>query len=89
MNLPSRPSEPSTDVQPVAPRRLGRVTGFDGLRGVMLLVVIVCHMSLLIPGHGLLLLPEGTRSAPRSCCSAASPLPSVRTLFGRHSPPSE
>jgi peptidoglycan/LPS O-acetylase OafA/YrhL len=36
------------------------VSGFDGLRGVGVLVVVVGHMSVLGVGHGLLFLPGGT-----------------------------
>jgi len=58
--MSSSPSDSPTAAIPDAPRRLGRVPGFDGLRGVGLTVVVIGHMSLLIPGHGLLVLPGAT-----------------------------
>jgi peptidoglycan/LPS O-acetylase OafA/YrhL len=41
-------------------RRLGHIPAFDGLRGVMLIVVVVAHMYFFIPHQGLLLIPGGT-----------------------------
>ena len=59
MNSSRHPAS-ATGADSSAPRRLGRIVAFDGFRGVMILIVVVGHMSLLIPGHGLLLLPGTT-----------------------------
>ncbi len=57
---PPVPPEVPAAVALDPPRRLGRVEGFDGLRGLMLIVVVVAHMSVLIPVGRLLVIPGGT-----------------------------
>ncbi len=43
-------------------RRLGQVTGFDGIRGVGVLIVFVSHMFVLIPLPTFIVIPGGTVS---------------------------
>ena len=47
---------------PVSTRRLGQVRGFDGMRGIAVLIVVVSHMEVILPIPSLLVIPGGTVS---------------------------
>jgi peptidoglycan/LPS O-acetylase OafA/YrhL len=59
----SIPASP-VDTQDATPslRRLGQVPGFDGLRGIAVIIVLVAHMEVILPIPTLLVVPGGTVS---------------------------
>lgn len=44
------------------PRRLGRVRGFEGLRGIAVAIVVVAHLTIILPIPSLLAVPGGVVS---------------------------
>ncbi len=61
--LNSRNSTPQSIPDPsLSIRRLGQVHGFDGLRGIAVLIVVVSHMEVILPIPTLLVIPGGTVS---------------------------
>ena len=58
----------TTDAQSTGPpqqdgvRSLGQIRGFDGIRGVAVLIVFVSHMEVILPLPTLLVIPGGTVS---------------------------
>src|SRR5271166_4196026 len=56
----SDPAETSALSRPT--RSLGQVRGFDGLRGVAVLIVFVSHLEVILPIPTLLVIPGGTVS---------------------------
>jgi peptidoglycan/LPS O-acetylase OafA/YrhL len=61
----SRPENSKSEYSPSSTpsvRRLGQVRGFDGLRGVAVLIVFVSHMEVILPIPSLLVIPGGTVS---------------------------
>ena len=52
----------SVIVAPVEARRFGQVAGFDGLRGVAVLIVVISHLEVILPIPTLLVIPGGTVS---------------------------
>jgi len=46
----------------VQPRRLGQVAGFDGIRGVGVLIVFISHMFVILPLPTFIVIPGGTVS---------------------------
>ena len=53
---------PAATESPVSPRSLGQVRGFDGLRGIAVLIVFVAHMNVILPIPQLLVVPGATVS---------------------------
>jgi peptidoglycan/LPS O-acetylase OafA/YrhL len=60
---PADSAEAPTTVPGVPPpRRLGQIQGFDGVRGVIVLIIVVAHMNVILPIPRLLVVPGATVS---------------------------
>jgi peptidoglycan/LPS O-acetylase OafA/YrhL len=60
MSENSVPVQAASSPSPV--RRLGQVDGFNGMRGIAVLIVVVSHMEVILPIPTLLVIPGGTVS---------------------------
>lgn len=47
-------------ISPVTARRLGKVPGLDGMRGIAALIVVVCHFDVILPLPTFAVVPGGT-----------------------------
>lgn len=50
----------SATVEAPSPRRLGQIKGFDGVRGIALVIVLVSHLEVILPIATFLVVPGGT-----------------------------
>src|SRR5450631_1747386 len=62
--LPAPSFQTSVDAQTATPsieaRRLGKIPGLDGVRGIAALIVVVCHFNVLLPIPAFAVVPGGT-----------------------------
>lgn len=56
------PANGAISSAPAAPRRLGYVRGFEGLRGVAVIIVVVAHLNIIVAIPGFLVVPGGVVS---------------------------
>ena len=54
------PEVAASGIPPVEARRLGKIPGLDGVRGIAAIIVVVCHFEIILPIPTFAVVPGGT-----------------------------